>query len=66
LAEVIKRCLTVDPRKRPSCDQILSTPGLLNHLTGTLQNLELEIEQNKEFNEKDNLLATIILPRNLG
>ena len=67
LASIISKCLTVDPKKRPSCETILSTPGLLNHLTGTLQNLELEIEQNNQFNENStNLLATIILPRNLG
>lgn len=57
----------MDPKKRPSCDMLLSTPGLLNHITGTLQNLELEIEQNNQFNENsNNLLSTIVLPRNLG
>jgi hypothetical protein len=45
----------------------LATPGLLNHITGTLQNLEMEIEQNNQFGEgPQNLLSTIVLPRNLG
>jgi len=64
LSQVIKSCLQVNPAKRPSCDTILATPGLLNHITGTLQELELDIEQASSMNEI--LLATIVLPRNLG
>jgi hypothetical protein len=41
----------------------LATPGLLNHITGTLEKLDLqELEQESD----NNLLATIKCPRNLG
>lgn len=40
LQQMIKSCLQVNCEKRPSCDQILATPGLLNHLTGTLEGLQ--------------------------
>lgn len=60
---MIKSCLQVNCDKRPSCDQILATPGLLNHLTGTLEELTFE----EEFeNQSDNLLSTIKCPRNFG
>ena len=36
-------------------------PGLLNHITGTLININFQIDS-----ENDNLLGTIKLPRNLG
>ena len=36
LDQMVKKCLQVTPKLRPSCDQILSTQGLLNHITGTL------------------------------
>ena len=51
------------PSLRPSCDQILSTPGLLNHITGTLQDLDIDTE---DIDHKANLLKTIKCPRNLG
>jgi hypothetical protein len=60
---MIKSCLQVNCEKRPSCDQILATPGLLNHLTGTLE--ELTFEEEFEL-QGDNLLQTIRCPRNLG
>lgn len=60
---MIKSCLQVNCEKRPSCDQILATPGLLNHLTGTLE--ELAFEEESEL-QGDNLLQTIRCPRNLG
>jgi NIMA (never in mitosis gene a)-related kinase len=60
---MIKSCLQVNCEKRPSCDQILATPGLLNHLTGTLE--ELTFVEESELSG-DNLLQTIRCPRNLG
>jgi len=60
LRNLIKACLQVKSTDRPDCDKILGMPGLLNHITGTLD----EIEAQKE--ETENLLQTIRLPRNLG
>jgi hypothetical protein len=34
-------CLQVKPSQRPLCDKILATPGLLNHMTGTLENIDI-------------------------
>ncbi len=60
LKNILKSCLQVRSSERPNCDQILAMPGLLNHLTGTLN----DIEALKE--ETESLLRTIKLPRNLG
>jgi len=60
---MIKSLLWVNPANRPSCEKILATPGLLNHLTGTLENLEYD-EDLKSDNQS--LLQTIRCPRNLG
>ena len=57
---MITACLQVKSSKRPSCDQILRMPGLLNHLTGTLDKIESTKEETKS------LMGTIRLPRNLG
>jgi hypothetical protein len=60
LKNLIKACLQVKSTDRPDCDKILSMPGLLNHITGTLEDIEaLAIDT-------ENLLKTIALPRNLG
>jgi len=59
LRNIVKNCLQVSPTNRPSCEKILSLPGLLNHMTGTLENMDSD-----EVNE--NLLSTIRCPRNLG
>mmetsp|Transcript_9420 Transcript_9420/g.14419 ORF Transcript_9420/g.14419 Transcript_9420/m.14419 type:complete len:162 (+) Transcript_9420:406-891(+) len=45
LAQVIKNCLQVNPTNRPSCKSILDMPGLLNHVTGTLEGLKIDPEQ---------------------
>jgi len=63
LQQMIKSCLQVDPKNRPSCEKILATPGLLNHLTGTLEDLDFKEDDN---HLADNLLQTIRCPRNLG
>lgn len=60
---MIKSCLQVNPLNRPSCEKILATPGLLNHLTGTLEELDFHEETESKA---DNLLSTIRCPRNLG
>lgn len=63
LQTVVKMCLQVKPSNRPLCDKILATPGLLNHITGTLENIDLKEAEEEVDN---NLLATIRCPRNLG
>ena len=45
LQQIVKSCLQVNPKNRPSCEQILATPGLLNHITGTLENLDIDEEE---------------------
>ena len=41
LQNIIKSCLQIKPSNRPSCEKILGTPGLLNHITGTLEKIDL-------------------------
>jgi len=53
----IGSCLKVRSTDRPSCDKILSMPGLLNHLTGTLDDIEALKGDNGD------LLKTIRMPR---
>lgn len=36
---MLKNCLQVRASERPKCDRILNMPGLLNHLTGTLEEI---------------------------
>lgn len=61
---MVKSCLQVTPSSRPTCDKIIATPGLLNHMTGTLEGLENDIE---EIGGNDNnLLKTIRCPLNLN
>lgn len=62
LSQMVKRCLQVSPAARPSCGAILATPGLLNHITGTLEGLDIDPEDRGV----DNLLETIRCPKNLG
>jgi len=61
LSMMIKGCLQVSPLARPTCDKILKMPGLLNHLSGTLEQLEVLIPD-----ESEKLLGTIRCPLNLG
>lgn len=44
LQQMVKSCLQTNPNNRPSCEQILATPGLLNHLTGTLEDIDFTEE----------------------
>lgn len=63
LKEMVKKLLQVNPKSRPSCDEILSTHGLLNHITGTLENIDVAPESVPVVQD---LLSTIRCPRNLG
>ena len=58
IKQMVRKCLQVKASERPTCNKILSMPGLLNHLTGTLEGMEiLKVEP-------ENLLKTIKMPRN--
>jgi hypothetical protein len=57
---MVRNCLQVSPLARPTSDKILAMPGLLNHLTATLENINIEVDQ------EVSLLNTIKVPRNLG
>jgi len=39
MRKVLRSCLQVRSSERPKCDKILSMPGLLNHITGTLDEI---------------------------
>lgn len=57
---MIKNCLQVRSTDRPNCGKLLAMPGLLNHLTGTLDDIEaMKSEQEK-------LMKTIRMPRKMG
>ena len=60
LKKMISSCLQVRSSERPNCAKLLAMPGLLNHLTGTLD----EIEAMKSEQEK--LMKTIRMPRRMG
>lgn len=56
LRNMVKSCLQTRASLRPNCDKILAMPGLLNHLTGTLDEIEaLKLET-------ESLLKTIRMP----
>lgn len=57
---MLKSCLQVRSVDRATCDQILAMPSLLNHITGTLDNIQSKKE------DTESLLRTIKMPRNLG
>ena len=60
---MVRSTIQVTPKNRPSCAKILAQPGLLNHLTGTLENIDVspDRQSNSEI-----LLSTIRCPKNLG
>ena len=60
LKDIIGMCLKTRPSERTNCIKLLATPGLLNHITGTLDEQELLKE------EKGDLMKTIRMPRNMG
>lgn len=47
---------------RPTCEKILQTPGLLHHLTSTLQKMDMSLD----IEQDGGLLNTIKVPRDLG
>ncbi len=61
LAGLIKLLLQVNPKKRPSCDDILKLPVVLRKVQ------ELQLEENAESTSLagNELLGTIQLPKNL-
>jgi NIMA (never in mitosis gene a)-related kinase len=61
LQMMIKNCLQVSQVARPTCEKILAMPGLLNHLSGTLERIDIHIDASEH-----NLLNTIKVPRDLG
>lgn len=63
LHKIVKMCLQVKPSNRPTCNALLATPGLLNHMTGTLEQIDMREGEQEVDN---NLLATIRCPRVLG
>lgn len=60
LKEMIAKCLKTRASERTSCDKLLATPGLLNHITGTLEEIEVLRDEN------NSLMKTIRMPRHMG
>jgi len=60
MRKVLRSCLQVRSSERPKCDKILAMPGLLNHLTGTLDEIQAMMP------EPENLMKTIRMPRRMG
>lgn len=42
--DMIRACLQVRSSDRPTCDKILEMPGLLNHLTGTTEEINMRAD----------------------
>ena len=61
LKDMLKACLQVRASDRPNCQKILRMPGLLNHVTGTLDELAA-----LQSDEKEILMKTIRMPRRMG
>ena len=60
MSKVLRSCLQVRAAERPKCDKILAMPGLLNHITGTLDDIQALIP------DQENLMKTIRMPRRMG
>lgn len=60
LKKVLKSCLQVRASERANCDKILKMPGLLNHITGTLDEIQAMMP------DQENLMKTIRMPRRMG
>lgn len=58
---MVRNLLQVSPIARPTCEKILMMPGLLNHMTGTLEKINIDIDLSAEC-----LLGTIKVPKDLG
>lgn len=46
LKEIISKCLKTRASERATCEKLLATPGLLNHITGTLENIDVLKDEN--------------------
>lgn len=57
LTSLISMCLQVSPSMRPNCDKLLSHPLILKYGKEVIQNMETE--------DSNELLGTIVLPRNI-
>lgn len=60
LKDMIGKCLKTRSSERSSCNKLLGTPGLLNHITGTLEEIEILKDEN------NSLMKTIRMPRHMG
>lgn len=60
LRKVLRSCLQVRASERPKCDKILNMPGLLNHITDTLDEIQGMVP------DQENLMKTIRMPRRMG
>lgn len=60
MRQVLRSCLQVRQSERPKCDKILNMPGLLNHITGTLDDIQAMMP------DQENLMKTIRMPRRMG
>lgn len=60
LHDILKACLQVRSSDRHDCEQLLRMPGLQNHVTGALEDIESRKSQT------ESLLNTIRMPRTLG
>lgn len=58
LSEVVKACLKVNPKTRPTCDELLEMSQVQNNLGATLKGLDVQLPQ-----QMNGLLGTIKLPR---
>ena len=61
MKDIIAKCLKTRSSERISCAQLLAIPGLLNHITGTLESYEVQKDD-----EKGMLMKTIRMPRHMG
>ena len=60
MRKVLRSCLQVRASERATCDKILKMPGLLNHVTGTLDEIQAMMP------DQENLMKTIRMPRRMG
>ena len=60
MRKILRSCLQVRASERPKCDKILAMPGLLNHITGTLDEIQAMVP------DQENLMKTIRMPRRMG
>jgi len=63
LRKVVSRCLQLDSKNRPSCDQILASSAVLNNMSGNLDQMDINDDH---VSKADSLLDTIRCPQNLA